>query len=302
LTVDELVVMTNTRATLMEQLLPMKLTYGAIEGSDRLRAAIAALYRSQSPQNVLVTHGAIGANSLVHQALLSAGDHVVSVVPAYQQHYSIPEAIGAVVDKLRMREDNGFMVDVDELSELVRPDTKLICLTNPNNPTGALLGESELRRIVEVAERCGAYVLCDEVYRGTDDHDPGTSPSIADLYERGISTSSVSKAASLAGLRLGWIAGPRDVIADVAIHRDYITISVGMINDMLASLALEHADAVLGRTRRITRDQRRIADEWCVLLTPGSAMDMEGYLRIGYAGNRQELIDGLPKISAYLHR
>ncbi|HEY6574214.1 MAG TPA: aminotransferase class I/II-fold pyridoxal phosphate-dependent enzyme [Mycobacterium sp.] len=310
LTVDELLVMTNSRETLMEQLLPMKLTYGAIEGSDRLRAAIAALYQSQTPQNVLVTHGAIGANSLAHQALLSSGDHVVSVVPAYQQHYSIPEAIGAVVDKLRMREDNGFMVDVDELAELVRPDTKLICLTNPNNPTGALLGEAELRRIVEVAERCGAYVLCDEVYRGTDDHDPGTSPSIADLYERGISTSSVSKAFSLAGLRLGWIAGPRDVIADVAIHRDYTTISVGMINDMLASLALEHADAVLGTTALLRYDLDRSSRQFCVdlieqegvLLTPGSAMDMEGYLRIGYVGNREELIDGLPKISAYLHR
>src|SRR6185295_17010991 len=126
--------MTGSRETLMEQLLPMKLTYGAIEGSDRLRAAISALYESQTADNVIVTHGAIGANALVHQTLLSPGDHVVSVVPAYQQHYSIPEAIGASVEKLHLREEDSFMVDIDELAELVASDTKLICLTNPNNP------------------------------------------------------------------------------------------------------------------------------------------------------------------------
>ncbi len=341
LTVDELLTLTGSGDSLMDQLLPMKLTYGAIEGTERLRTAIASLYTAQKPENVIVTHGAIGANALVHQTLVSAGDHIISVVPAYQQHYSIPEAIGAEVEKVSLREDNGFDVDIDELEAKVRTDTKLICLTNPNNPTGALLGENELRRVIAVAERVGAYVLCDEVYRGTDDHDPGTSPSIADLYERGISTSSMSKAFSLAGLRLGWIAAPRDIIAAVAVHRDYTTISVGMIDDLLSCLALENADRILDRTRRITRDQRLIVDDWIasepriswvrprsgttallrydldrpsrqvcvdlveqegVLLTPGSAMDMEGYLRIGYAGNREELIDGLPKISAYLHR
>ena len=173
LTVDELLVMTNSRETLMEQLLPLKLTYGAIEGSDRLRAAIAALYQSQTPQNVLVTHGAIGANSLAHQALLSSGDHVVSVVPAYQQHYSIPEAIGAVVDKLRMREDNGFMVDVDELAELVRPRHEAHRLTNPNNPTGALMGGAYLDASSRWPSAAARTCSCDEVYRGTDYHDPG---------------------------------------------------------------------------------------------------------------------------------
>lgn len=341
LTVDELLELTGTRDTLIDLLRPMKLTYGEIEGSDRLRSAIAALYQTQTPENVTVTHGAIGANALVHQALLSAGDHIVSVVPAYQQHYAIPQAIGAEVQKLALREDDAFMVNVDELESLVRPDTKLICLTNPNNPTGALLEENELRRVAAVADRVGAYVLCDEVYRGTDDAGPGTSPSIVDLYERGISTSSMSKVFSLAGLRLGWIAAPRDVIDAVSIHRDYTTISVGMIDDLMAALALEDADKILERTRRITRDQRRIVDDWIaseplitwvrprsgtiallrydldrpshqvctelleqegVLLTPGSAMDMEGYARIGYAGNRAELIEGLPRISAYLHR
>lgn len=203
-----------------------------------------------------------------------------------------------------------------------------------------MLGESELRRIASIADRVGAYVLCDEVYRSTDGQDRGTSPSIADLYQRGISTSGMSKAFSLAGFRLGWIASPVDAIAAVAIHRGYTTISVGMVDDLLSCLALEHTDAVLARTRCITRDQRQIVDEWVasepliswvcprsgttallryhrdrpsrdfcvelleregVLLTPGSVMELEGYLRIGYTGNHDELIEGLARISAYLH-
>ena len=138
-------------------------------------------------------------------------------MPAYKQHYSIPASIGADVQTLRIREEDRWLPDLAELERLAVPGTRLICLTNPSNPTGALIDREMLTRIVEIARRVGAYVLCDEVYRGTDAADPGITASIADLYEKGISTSSVSKSFSLAGLRLGWVAGPAEVVEQVAI-------------------------------------------------------------------------------------
>jgi len=118
---------------------------------------------------------------------------------------------------------------------LLRPNTKLIVLNNPNNPTGALMEAKALDDFVAIARSVGAYVLCDEVYRGTNQVGDGFAPALADVYEKGISVAGMSKTFSLAGLRLGWIAGPRDVLAAVAIHRDYNTISVGMLDDYLCS-------------------------------------------------------------------
>lgn len=323
----------------LAELLPLKMTYGAIEGSERLRAAIAATYERQVLENVIVTHGTIGANMLVHKALVASGDRVVAVVPTYQQHYSIPASIGADVRHLRLREEHGFLPDLDELRELVEPGTRLLAINNPNNPTGALIDRAMLEEIVAIARSAGAWILCDEVYRGTDQQEPGTTASIADLYERGISTSGMSKAFSLAGLRLGWIAAPGEVIEAVSVHRDYDTISVGVIDDHFAALALEHRDRILARSRAITRTNLAMLDDWMereprmswvkprsgttallkydhpmtsrefclsllertgVLLTPGSALEMENHVRIGYANNRRVLQEGLARVSEFL--
>ena len=140
ITIAQLLELAGRDETALFELLPLKMTYGAIEGSDRLRSAIAALYDRQAHDNILVTHGTIGANSLVHQALVSRGDTVISIVPTYQQHYSIPESIGANVRLLQLRAENTtFLPDFDELRTLVTPGTRMIAVTNPNNPTGALI-------------------------------------------------------------------------------------------------------------------------------------------------------------------
>jgi aspartate/methionine/tyrosine aminotransferase len=196
-----------------------------------------------------------------------------------------------------------------------------------------------LTDIVRIAESCGAYLLSDEVYRGTDQEGDGFTASIADIYEKGLSTGSMSKTWSLAGLRLGWIVAPTDVIQRVRIHRDYNTISVGMLNDLLASIALENRGAILERNHAILRENLALLDAWIakeprlsyvkpksgttafvrvdadmtscdfcvavlentgVLFVPGSAMDCEGYVRIGYANNRDVLVAGLAKVSDFL--
>jgi aspartate/methionine/tyrosine aminotransferase len=339
LTIDQLLDLCGKQDTILDELRPLKLTYGTIEGSARLRHAIASLYNHQEPTNVIVTHGAIGGNALVYETLVEPGDTVVSVLPTYQQHYSIPESYGADVRILKLREENAFLPDLAELKRLVDHKTRLIAINNPNNPTGSLMDARFLADIAEIARSCGAYVLGDEVYRGTDQHGNGYTTSIADLYERGISTGSMSKTYSLAGLRLGWIAGPKELIHAVSIHRDYNTISVGMIDDYFASLALEHRDAILERNHRIVRTNLALLDAWIakepaiswikpksgttallkyafdmpsrdfcielieatgVMFTPGSALDMEGYVRIGYANHRDVLEQGLARVSRFL--
>jgi aspartate/methionine/tyrosine aminotransferase len=339
LTIAQLIELSGSNDDLLNELLPLKMTYGAIRGSDRLRAAISDLYSKQNTDNILVTHGTIGANSLVHQSFVSRGDRVIAVVPTYQQHYSIPESLGAAVQMLKLREDNNFLPDLDELRALATPDTQLIAINNPNNPSGSLMDQAMLEAIVNIAEDCDAWILCDEVYRGTDQAGSGKTASIADLYDKGISTAGMSKAFSLAGLRLGWLAASEEVIERVMIHRDYNTISVGMLDDYFATLALENADQILARSQSITRGNLEILSEWVdqepmitwvrpnsgttallkydfeipsrdfclklleetgVLFTPGSALDMEGYLRIGYANNPEILRSGLKQVSEFL--
>ncbi len=340
ITIAELLALSGRNDKALSELLPMRMGYGAIEGSDRLKAAICALYNRQSPQNVIVTHGTIGANHLVHSALVGPGDIVVSIVPTYQQHYSIPESCGAEVQLVWLKPENGFLPDLAEL-EVAAKGAKMIALTNPNNPTGALIDRAGLEAIAAIARANGAWVLCDEVYRGIDQDGDGFTPSMADLYEKGISTCGMSKTFSLAGLRLGWIAAPEDVIHAVSIHRDYTTISVGRLDDHFAAIALESAERMLDRSRRITRTNLAILDDWIarepkidyvrprsgttallrydldissadlcralqtetgVMLLPGSALDMEGWLRIGYACDTEVLRQGLALFSEFLAR
>jgi aspartate/methionine/tyrosine aminotransferase len=287
---------------------------------------------------VLVTHGAIGANHLVYETLIEAGDVVVAVVPTYQQHTAIPASIGAEVRTVALREAEGWRLDLDELAAAARGAT-LIAITNPNNPTGALLDAAAMDAIVAIADREGAWILADEVYRGLDQDGDGTSPSFVDRYPRTIAVGSMSKAFSLAGLRLGWLAAPPEIIERVSRHRDYSVISVGMVDDLLAALALEHVDAMLARNRAIVRGNLAMLDAWVaeeprvsyvrpasgttallridapmpseafcrrlleaegVLFVPGAAFEIEGTVRIGYANEPEVLAAGLERTTAFL--
>lgn len=339
LTLDELVELTGDKSAFWEQLGHAQLTYGPITGSPRLRALVADLYEHQSAENVVITHGAIGANSLVYSALVEPGDHVIAAVPTYQQHYSIPESIGAEVDLVHLRADDEWLPRLGDIAAAVGPATKVIALNNPNNPTGALIPREQLEAIVDIAREVGAWVICDEVYRGVDQGGDGFTASIADLYEKGISTGSMSKSYALAGLRLGWIVGPCDFLASVATHRDYTTISVGVIDDALATVALENRETILARSRAITRENLAIVDEWVsaqpgvsyvkpqsgttaligyeadidsydfcrrllddfgVMFTPGDAFGIPRTVRIGFADEKATLRTGLALTGEFL--
>lgn len=327
------------RAQFLDSLCRRRLTYGDIEGLPEFREGICGLYRTLSPENIVPTHGAAGANHHVFYSLISPGDRVVSIMPTYQQLYSIPESFGADVRILRLNKENAYLPDLDELRSLVTPGTKMICINNPNNPTGALMSEELINGIVDIARSVGAWILCDEVYRHLSQED-GWSPSIADLYEKGISVSSMSKVFSLAGLRLGWIATrDTEVIRACMSHRDYDLISCGIFDEMLAAVALRHSDKLLERSKKIVRENLAILDEWVnsephvsyvkpkagttalvyydldipsytfceemyhktgAFVTPGDCFEMPYSMRIGYAYGKQALIDGLRAISEYI--
>ena len=327
------------RVQFLDSLCRRRLTYGDIEGLPEFREGICGLYRTLVPENIVPTHGAAGANHHVFYSLISPGDRVVSIMPTYQQLYSIPESFGADVRILRLNKDNAYLPDLDELRSLVTPGTKMICINNPNNPTGALMSEELLNGIVDIARSVGAWILCDEVYRHLSQED-GWSPSIADLYEKGISVSSMSKVFSLAGLRLGWIATrDTEVIRACMSHRDYDLISCGIFDEMLAAAALRHSDELLERSKKIVRENLAILDEWVnsephvsyvkpkagttalvyydldipsytfceemyhktgAFVTPGDCFEMPHSMRIGYAYGKQALIDGLRAISEYI--
>ncbi|QZY53696.1 aminotransferase [Crassaminicella profunda] len=339
LTVRELLEIAGKEKEVIEDILDMKLTYGAIEGAIPLRKGVTSLYKEAKIENIVTTHGAIGANELALMTLVEPKDRVISVLPTYQQHYSIPESIGADVKILKLLPENNFLPDLDELRSYVNEKTKLICINNPNNPTGALMDETFLKEIIEIAKSVDAYILSDEVYRGLNHTGESFSPSIADLYEKGISTGSMSKTFSLAGLRIGWICGPEEFIEKINRRRDYNTISCGMIDEYLAGIALENKEKIVERNLNIVKNNVEILDKWIkdepklsyvkpkagttafvkydfdisseefctkllketgVMFVPGKAMDMEGFVRIGYANTPQIIEEGLKKVSTFL--
>ena len=315
-----------------------RLTYGDILGSPALRSGICGLYKTVQPDQVVPTHGAAGANHHVFCSLISTGDRVVSIMPTYQQLYSIPEALGADVAIMHLKQENGYLPDLAELKALVTPETKMICLNNPNNPTGALMSEAQLQQIVDIARSVDAYILCDEVYRHLTQTDDWC-PSIVDLYEKGISVSSMSKVFSLAGLRLGWIATREPAALKAFLsHRDYNLISCGLFDDAAASVALSHRDVMLKRNQAIVRENLAILDQWVAeherfyytkpkagttalvyydydipsyefckkmyhktgaFVTPGDCFEQPHSMRIGYACDKQTLKDGLAAIAAF---
>lgn len=338
LSLDGLLEIVGDRDEHLQTILNKKLNYGDIQGSLRLKKAISSLYESVAVDNITVTHGAIGANQLVMMSLIDVGDEVVSIIPTYQQHYSIPKSLGANVKLLYLREENNWLPDIDELDSLVTKNTKLICVNNPNNPTGSVLPNKVLKSITKIACKNDAYVLCDEVYRGLE-HDGVVSQSVVDIYEKGISTGSMSKVFSLAGLRLGWIVAPDDVMSKIIIHREYNTISVSALDDYFSALAIENKDKIIKRNLDIILRGKKILADWVkdnpyiswvepkggttallkydvdmssvdfckklladtgVLFLPGSTLEMEGYLRVGYCSDVKTLREGLDIFAKWL--
>lgn len=324
----------------MAKLMKEQFSYGWIEGSPAFKTEVAKLYQRVPEDNILSTNGATGANFLSILGLVGQGDHVIAQYPSYQQLYDWPKTLGAQVDYWQIKEENGWLPAIDELRQMVKPTTKLICLNNAAQPTGAIMTPSFLSEVIEIARSVDAYLLCDEVYLPLDE-ETDYAP-IADLYEKGISTNSISKTYSVPGIRVGWIATQdRNLCDEFRKIRDYTMISTGVFDDAVASLVLKHREKVLARARQIVKGNLAILKDWVeqeplvsmifpkavsvsflkfeelppnktedfaiqllketgVLIIPGNRFDLPGYARIGYCTDEKTLREGLRKLSEFL--
>ena len=340
---DAIYNMTDTcvKALTLQELLDLEdfdfneltLDYGQITGDVELKKEILSLYERGTIDNITTAQGCLQANELVMNTLLEKGDEVICVVPGYQQFVDIPKSIGCKVNLIEL-DERDWQVGVEKFRKILNSSTKMIILNNPSNPTGTEYSKDFMNLLIETCKPYGTYILCDEVYRGLNQE-----VSISDIYENGISTSSLSKVFSLAGLRLGWIKANEYVIHQINVRRDYSMISTGPLVDKLGRIALKHKDELVLRAKSIISSNKNIVREWlkenprfdCVLpnggtvcflkyyfdlksetfaklllaekgvfFVPGSCFDKEYYFRLGLAQDSKQFKTGLDELSNFV--
>jgi aspartate/methionine/tyrosine aminotransferase len=318
----------------------LRLAYTDSRGGDELRRAIGSLCANADPDRILVHSGAEEAIFTFVNAAITSGDHVIVQFPCYQSHSSVAQAAGAAVTFWRCDLAREGAPDVEELEGLVRPATRAVVLTTPNNPTGYPLDRAQMDAVIALCRRHRLWLFSDEVYRGSE-REAERLPWASDLYERGVSLGALAKAYGLPGLRIGWISTQdRTLYAAMARIKDYLTICNSAPSEFLATIGLRHADALLERARRIavanldrldaffarrsdlfewTRPRAgttafprylggsseafcaRLAAEAGVLLLPSAAFDAgDERLRIGYG--RTSLPEALTALEEFLDR
>ncbi len=259
LTVAELALMADGAGGLDE----VRLGYGQSNGSDELRARIAALYPGATADSILVTTGGAEANFASFWHLMEPGRRAAVMLPNYMQVPRLLESFGAVPIPFHLREETDWQPDLGELEEAARGGLDFILVTNPNNPTGARLSGAAVASILDIAKGVGAWILSDEVYQGAE-LDGNTTASFWGTYERVLVTNSLSKAYGLPGLRIGWIVGPPAEIQSLWGRTDFTTITPATLSDSLARVALEPRvrQQILDRTRGILRGNLPVLEGW----------------------------------------
>lgn len=245
----------------LEDFRKMDLGYPRFEGTPRTKKALAKLYKTVSPDDIILVHGGTGANNTVVFSLLEPEkDNIISIMPNYQQFHSIPRSIGVEVRDVDLKAEAGYKLNLDDVRKAVDKNTKAIMFTNPNNPTGSLLSLDEMKELIQIAESVGAWIVCDEMYRGLDDE---YMPSFADMYEKAIVTCSSSKIYSMAGTRVGWIVcKDADMRKNIFNHRSYDAICGGVFDEWIFAIALENVDKIFERSRNIVNSNKAIIDKW----------------------------------------
>ncbi|WP_135828168.1 aminotransferase class I/II-fold pyridoxal phosphate-dependent enzyme [Halorussus halobius] len=311
-------------------------------GDPEFRAEVGDRY-DRSADEVLFTCGTQEANFLAFLALLGGnagrdgeGDHAVVVTPTYQALHAVPEAVGDVT-RVGL-EPPEWELDVEAVSDAIRPETSVVVLNNPNNPTGRYHPEEKVRALYDLAADNDAYLLCDEVYRLLADE---PLAPVASMGEYGVSTTSLTKAYGLAGLRFGWLAGPEAVVEAAWRWKDYTTISPSLFGQHVARQALGDAeDGILSENRDLAARNRErvrafvderdlswydpvgvngfvsvpdgfagsrefcrtVVEEESVVLAPGDLFGYDDYFRIGFGLPTDELEDGLARVGDCIER
>lgn len=289
------------RSDEIEKLLSIRLGYGQTNGSEELREAISRLYPGTDLDNVLVTNGSAEANFITIWQNLEPEDELILMLPNYMQIWGLARSFGIKVRPLHLREELKWGPDLDELKGLISPRTKMIAVCNPNNPTGAVLSDSEMKEIASLAEEANAWIYSDEVYRGAE-LDGEETPTFWGLYDKVMVSCGLSKAYGFPGLRIGWLVGPKKKIEEAWAYHDYTSISSGILSNWIASLVLEpeRRKKALNRNRKILNENLAVLEEWVQKhkplfeLIPPRAGGV-AFLRYNMKINSTELADKLLK-------
>jgi len=247
----------------LDAALDIPLGYSQSNGTIPLRELLGAIYPGATVEHVEVTNGTSEANYLLALGLLEPGDEMAMEVPNYMQLWGVPQSLQAPVRTFRLRPECGWEPDWDEFERAVTPRTKLLYLSNPNNPSGAILSDAAMRRIVDRCEQTNTWLLSDEVYLGAELEGPRTK-SFWGMSEKVIVTSGLSKAYGIPGVRIGWIVGPPAVVETTWSQHDYITIGPNKLSDMVARVAVtaENREKLYARTRTVLNANLPIIEGW----------------------------------------
>ncbi|MEO0410515.1 MAG: aminotransferase class I/II-fold pyridoxal phosphate-dependent enzyme [Pseudomonadota bacterium] len=252
-----------TREELDEIYETTQLRYIQTNGTPQLKDAICGMYDGVAPDNILVTNGSAEANFITLWRLLDKGDEIATMLPNYMQVPGYARSFGVKTNGFYLSAENGWRLDTESLDTAITDRTKLIYLCNPNNPTGAILTTEEMDAIVAAADRVGAWILSDEVYRGAE-LDGEMSPTFWGRYDKTIVVSGLSKAYTLPGLRIGWLIAPPEVATDSWGYHDYTTITTNALSERLARLAVrpETRARILERNRTISAKNLTALTDW----------------------------------------
>ena len=247
----------------LTSVLDTPLSYSQGNGTVELRQLLSRHYPGSSIDHIEVTNGTSEANFIVSLNLIREGDEVAMELPNYMQMWGLPRSLGATIRTFRLRSDSAWTPDWKEFDEAVNEKTRLLYLSNPNNPTGRVLSRKDMERIVQRCDETGTWLLADEVYQGAE-LNGGRAPSFWGMSDRVIITNGLSKAYGIPGVRIGWIVGPPAVVQECWTQHDYTTICPNKISDAIARTAVHHEnrEKLFARTRTILREQLPIVREW----------------------------------------
>ncbi len=250
--------------SLFNELLAAEINYPHVNGNPLLRESIAELYDGAGVGNVLVTVGAAEANNIIMQTLMRPGDELLTQTPTYKQVWGLAENSGHIVRSFRLQADASWALDVDELNAGVTEKTRIIAIVNPNNPTGHIMTDAEMDAVVAAADRVGAWILADEVYRGAERLQEEETKSFYGRYDKVLAVGSMSKAYALPGLRIGWVVGPRQMVDDIWRRHEYTTITATALSNILATHALspDVRPRLIKRTRNYIRNGFPVLEKW----------------------------------------
>ncbi|MEM7282593.1 MAG: aminotransferase class I/II-fold pyridoxal phosphate-dependent enzyme [Pseudomonadota bacterium] len=249
-------------ASELEYLQGIELGYGYTNGTPALRSAIANLYRDRTEEHVVVTNGSAEANLILVLSQLSAGDEIIVVVPNYLQIWGFAKALGVTVKEVSLSPQD-WSLDVTALAQAVTPNTRMVTLCNPNNPTGALLSRAEQDELIRLCDQQDLILHVDEIYRGSE-LDQEEPPSFADLSPRVFVSAGMSKSLALPGLRVGWLMGPKADVYSAWSAKDYTSITTSSMSEYISTLVLEptRRQQVLDRSKAILRENRTYLTQW----------------------------------------